>query len=54
MLGPLLGPSGAIVRVRRKRKACIGEIQRVESTEHGHLLDVKVKEKEMLSITLLL
>ena len=37
-----------------REKASIGVIQTVKSTEHGCLLDVKVKEKEMLSMTLLL
>ena len=37
-----------------REKASIGVIQTVKSTKHGCLLDVKMKEKEMLSMTLLL
>lgn len=38
----------------RKRKVRVREIQMAEATEHGHVLDVRVKEKDMLSMTLLL
>lgn len=37
--------------VGRERKVCTGWFPTVESTEHGHLLDVSMEENEMLSMT---
>lgn len=41
-----VGERGWLRGVGRKRKVRMGEIHTVEATEHGHLWDVRVKERD--------